>query len=305
MPFTLLFIFAFSLSLTATLGGPGGLGIFSDKAAWIKRVSVSGLRPQRWEVGDAGAKPGSAILSCENQFSCASLASGAFSPSQFSGVILVRSFVSLSLFPKECSHSEPGPSPGELNHVLLCGHQGCASSPLSGTWRVCSRQGGSMVRGTELGLWSLDLVLNQFCHIQLCIWGQTTKSDHPPASCEANILTWPTGCPHIPWASARRPRTVGGCYLKSGVSCCENAVALVYWAPPSASAECVIKGPYFWQPPAWHPLLFARQRTSLSVLLPACACDGTLSKRHNHGASWFRASDFTKPRRRKGKERES
>lgn len=39
VPFTLLFIVAFSLSLTATLGGPGGLGIFSDRAAWIESVS--------------------------------------------------------------------------------------------------------------------------------------------------------------------------------------------------------------------------------------------------------------------------
>lgn len=114
-------------------------------------------------------------------------------------------------FPKECSVAA-------VSLVLLLesltrcscvGHLGWASSPLSGTWRACSRQGGSMVRGTELGLWSWDLVLNRFCHKQLCIWGQTTESGHPPASCEADIITWPTGCSRIPWASAQEAMVSG------------------------------------------------------------------------------------------------
>lgn len=96
-----------------------------------------------------------------------------------------------------------------LTRCSCVGHPGWASSPLSGTWRACSRQGGSMVRGTELGLWSWDLVLNRFCHKQLCIWGQTTESGHPPASCEADIITWPTGCSRIPWASAQEAMVSG------------------------------------------------------------------------------------------------
>lgn len=76
-----------------------------------------------------------------------------------------------------------------------------------------------MVRGTELGLWSWDLVLNRFCHKQCAFGGKPLSLVIRQPAVKPIYSHGPQGAPGLPGPVHRRPRSVGRCYLKSGVSC--------------------------------------------------------------------------------------
>ena len=124
VPFTLLFILTFSLSPTTMLRGMVcGLGICSNEAAQVERVSVTCLRSQPWVVGDMGTKLGSDIFCGKGPDSAFHLQLFSLFPGSLVDSHLFPYVLSCHSFSKDYSHSEPG----SLEYITRCS---CMGSPV-------------------------------------------------------------------------------------------------------------------------------------------------------------------------------
>lgn len=162
MPFTLLFICASPLFLTATLGGSSGFGGVCN----LPEVTDLGS-------GEFGNQTQAVTSSLERTLIQLSISSSFFSSPQFCGLIFIMSIMSLPLLSQRLWHKSLVLF---LVYLTKCtGHLCFAASPLSGTWSSCSRQRRQC--GEAYRTWALELGLSfesWFCHIQLCFLGQTT-----------------------------------------------------------------------------------------------------------------------------------